>query len=253
MYTDKARVGKFGIPRAFISKFFSPSGPVLNGPPTLTVGGVTLKRGDTVGTYVDYESVGEPPIGSCRITFSCRSGNTDVSIIAEQTGQQRSISGAPTYGIQTHSVTGYGICFPGTNLGSVWLCANGRSTVDEMVRAEQSGETVKVCCVRVIGYILLMIGWASIFSPITTLLGAVPFLGAFANAGIGLVALVVACCCASSIIAVAYFAVHPILTAIAVGLLTAFFFVAHAIAANMHVEAAVAAAASPAAASASFF
>jgi len=123
------------------------------------------------------------------------------------------------YGIKAHTIIGCGICIPNSNLGEVLICYPGTFSTPELVKMEQNSEFVMVCVVRLVGYVLLMVGWGCIFSPITNLLGAIPFFGAFANFGIGLVAMIVGCTCASTIISIAYLVVHPLLTTCMLGII----------------------------------
>lgn len=145
-----------------------------------------------------------PVVGDLRITFRAARPAT-VSIVAQQQGQ----------GFTAHTTS---------NGQTLQLVTAGSKTAAEMIEAAESENAILTWILRVVGVVLVFVGFSLIFAPIRVLADVVPIFGSIVGFGTGLISGVLTLLVAPLVIAVAWFAHRPIMAAIvlAVGVALAF-------------------------------
>ena len=96
----------------------------------------------------------------------------------------------------------------------ILLVARGNQTAAAMFKSAQDANVMLTWAIRVGGIIALMIGFGMIMAPIGVLADVIPFLGSIARLGTGIVGFVLAIVVGFITIAIAWFAVRPILSLI---------------------------------------
>ncbi len=145
-----------------------------------------------------------PVVGDLRISYRAARPAT-VSIVAQQQGQ-----GFAAY------TTGNG--------QTLQLVTAGSKTAAEMIQAAESENAILTWILRLVGVVLVFVGFSMIFAPIRVLADVVPLFGSIVGFGTGLISGVLTLVIAPLVIAVAWFAHRPIMAAIvlAVGVALAF-------------------------------
>jgi hypothetical protein len=104
------------------------------------------------------------------------------------------------------------------------LMSAGQVPAAEMFQDAQTSNTILTWILRAVGAVLMLIGFALLWSPLTTLVSVLPFLESVAGAGAFLISLLLTLVTAPVVIAVAWFFYRPLvaLGVLAVGLAGAF-------------------------------
>jgi hypothetical protein len=191
--SQDARLGAYHVDRALldaVSAFaaFDPTQPTSL-PPDYRRTGETLYRGNDPAA---------PTIGDISIHYAAVSAQT-MSVVAAQAGGAL----APF-----HDTSGYklGLAEPGVVPANV------------MFKEKAHEENILTWILRVVGFVLMLIGFWLMSSPLGTLLGVVPLFEALAEAGAFLLALIVSVPLTLVVIAAAWIAHRPL---IGVGLIVA--------------------------------
>ena len=82
---------------------------------------------------------------------------------------------------------------------------------EEIFQAAESENKMMAWILRLVGFILIGMGFSGIFKPLPTLMAVVPFLGKIVGAGVGLIAWTLAAVVSLIVIAIAWLAYRPIL------------------------------------------
>ncbi len=143
------------------------------------------------GGYYIGASPASPQIGDVRVRFKtvlpC-----DVSIVAKQTGNM---------------LTPY----PAKTGGTILLLQTGIHTAEMMFQAAEKANKMLTWILRLVGFLLMMIGLASILKPISVVADVIPFVGNVIGTGIGLVSALLALGFSTLTIAIAWIVYRPLL------------------------------------------
>ena len=132
-----------------------------------------------------------PQVGDVRITFSAAKP-TDVSVVARQSGNTLE---------PYHTKAG----------GTIGLLQAGAVTASAMFQQAQQSNKVLTWILRLVGFLLMLIGLYLIFRPLSVLADVVPLLGSLVSAGAGLIAFLLAACLWLLTIAIAWIFFRPLL------------------------------------------
>jgi len=94
------------------------------------------------------------------------------------------------------------------------MVARGTQTAAAMFKTAQDNNRTMTWIIRVAGIVGLMIGFGLIMAPIGVLADVIPFLGSIARLGTGIIGFVLAILIGFLTIALAWFAVRPVLSII---------------------------------------
>ena len=184
---ESLKVGSFDLADVFKGKL-SADKDLLNVEP-----GVALPEGYTVnGKYitnsVDYDN---PQIGDIRISFSY--GEYDnVSVLGKQTGSK-----IGNYNTKRNS--------------SISKLEKGEKTATDLINNIESSNKMSKWIMRILGVVLVCVGMSMVLGPITTLIGAIPFLGNIVNGAIGAVSSFIGFAISLVVIAIAWLVYRPII------------------------------------------
>ena len=148
----------------------------------------------------------DPRIGDLRITFKIAPAGP-ASIVGRQTG------------------TGFGSYQ--TKAGDALLMVRpGTMSAADMFAAAQRENRIFTWILRLVGVVLMFIGFMLILNPLVVVADVVPFIGNILQAGAGIVSLVLTAIIAPVVIAVAWFFYRPLVSAVvlAIGLVLAYGF-----------------------------
>lgn len=144
------------------------------------------------GEYVTNSAdLDKPQIGDVRITWKYNDWK-EVSVIAQVSGTTF-VSWTSEVGKKVNWVSG------------------GLKTAAEMIEDMRSQDKLMKWLFRLIGFILIFFGYLSLISPLTKLLGYIPFLGSVVNGLFALVLFLLAIVHALIVIIIAWFRYRPIL------------------------------------------
>ncbi len=101
------------------------------------------------------------------------------------------------------------LCFS-DDLGIIWMVRRGRHDLADMIKMATEDETMLTKLLRIICWVLLVVGWMMVFSIITTLLHTLPLLGELGNAAFLVVALIAGTTCCCAVTAIAYIRFRPL-------------------------------------------
>jgi len=133
-----------------------------------------------------------PQIGDTRISYEVvRPG--DISVVAAQSGDGFSE-------------------YRADNGGTILLVSDGRVPAAEMFEGAQSANRMLLWILRGVGLFVLIAGFGLILRPLRVLADVLPPVGAVVGMGIGLVSLLLGLLVGGVVIALAWFAVRPILS-----------------------------------------
>jgi hypothetical protein len=132
-----------------------------------------------------------PQVGDVRITFKAINP-VEVSVIAKQTGK----SFAPY-------TTKAG--------GTIELLQAGVHNAAEMIQKAQADNVMMTWILRLVGFILMLVGMGLILRPLAVVADVIPFVGSIMSAGIGLISFLVAASFSLVTIAVAWIVYRPLL------------------------------------------
>jgi hypothetical protein len=142
------------------------------------------------GFYVGADPA-TPQIGDARITFMV-ANPTEVSVIAQQKGK---------------SFEPYATKAGGT----IELLQTGVHTAAEMIQKAQADNNVMTWVLRLVGFIVMLVGLGMILKPLSVVADVVPILGNMVGAGIGFIAFLLAAVLSLTTIAIAWIVYRPLL------------------------------------------
>ena len=178
----------------------------------LKVGAAELERAsDTVrdrlrlsgdGFYLGQDP-GSPEIGDVRITFKVVP-RAEITVVGQQKGQSLEPYKAKVG-------------------GDIALLTYGAKTSEEMFDAAKASNSTLTWILRLVGFMVIMIGFSTILKPLAVAADLIPFLGNLAEKGIGLAAFLLAALVSLVTIAIGWIFYRPLLgitlLAAAVGLI----------------------------------
>lgn len=141
---------------------------------------------------INFGNPASPQIGDVRVSYTAVPAGP-ISVIGAQAGD----SFAP-YQTKAHD--------------ALLMVARGSQTAAAMFKTAQDNNRVMTWVIRVAGIVGLMIGFGLIMAPIGVLADVIPFLGSIARLGTGIIGFVLAILVGFVTIAIAWFAVRPILS-----------------------------------------
>lgn len=140
------------------------------------------------------ESATAPAVGDLRVSYTVVPAGP-ISVVGAQTGDTFS---------QFQTKAG----------DALLMVARGTQTAAAMFKTAQDNNRTMTWIIRVAGIVGLMIGFGLIMAPIGVLADVIPFLGSIARLGTGIIGFVLAILIGFLTIALAWFAVRPILSII---------------------------------------
>ncbi len=144
------------------------------------------------GVYYLGEDPAKPAIGDVKVSFEVvRPG--PVSIVAKQIG-----STFEAYNAKAGK--------------PVLLLHSGTHSAENMFAAAQSANTVTTWILRFVGFFIMLIGIKMMLRLLPVIADVVPFIGSLVDAGVGIVAFLLAGVFSSVTIALAWFAYRPLLS-----------------------------------------
>ncbi len=187
-----AKLGAFALGPDLIAKLgdgaqfdVDPSvlaGQAAQSPPERVVNGAIYVGADPAG----------PRVGDLRVSYFL-DPNGAVSAIARQTGD-----GLGPY--QTKAG------------GTLYIIDPGSLDAAQMFKQAEDQNKVMTWIIRAVALVAMGIGFALVFSPLSALAAVIPFLGSLVGAGAGLMAFVLTLVLGPLTIAIAWFAVRPLMS-----------------------------------------
>ena len=184
---DSLKVGAYDLASVFKGKL-SAEKDLLNLEP-----GVALPEGYTVnGKYItNSKDVENPEVGDIRISFTYGEYD-DVTVLGKQTGSK-----IGEYTTKKNS--------------TIVRLEKGEHDGNYLINSIESGNKFSKWMWRILGAILVCMGVSMILSPLTTLIGYIPFLGKIVNGAIGVVSSTVGIAISLVVIAIAWLVYRPII------------------------------------------
>ncbi len=196
---SKVTLGAFVLPARLVDDLTAYEPLVVEVPPTLRGKATASGSGFFVGT-----NPAEPQIGDLTIRWD-QVQPQEVSVYAAQAGNTL----AP---------------FKTKNGRSLERIQTGVHSAPAMFEQAVSENVTLTWVLRALGFLLLFIGFALAFRPISVLLDVLPFLGNLAEVGLGLAAFVLALALGLIIVGVAWFFYRPLLALVLIALALAAFY-----------------------------
>jgi hypothetical protein len=194
MVASDARLGAFTVPQTLLSqlsagdRFDLEAGNVAAGP------GQTPPRQILDGALYIGANPTDPHVGDLRISYTLV-GNGPISLIAAQTGASL---------MPFQSKVGQ----------SLYMIEVGQKGAAQMFKEAESANRVFTWIIRGVALLAMWIGFSLAFAPLSVLVSVLPFLGTIAEAGAGLMAFMLTLVVGPVLIAVAWFAARPLVSAI---------------------------------------
>ena len=141
--------------------------------------------------YTSSQDISNPEIGDVRISF-VYNDSTDVSILAVQIGD--------TFTEYTSSV--------GKKESRIM---DGIHTGKDMINVIKKENNLIKWIIRAAGTLFIILGFATILKPISTITGYVPILGSIVSGVVGIVSFILGVCLSLVVIAIAWIRFRPIL------------------------------------------
>lgn len=187
MNAKDARVGAFEMTSALLSKMNGFESVIPSELPKALQSKATI-QGEQI--YVGADAAA-PKVSDVRVRFSVVNPGT-VSIVANQVGD----SFEP---------------YRSKNGGSILLLQSGTISAEAMFQQAKDGNKTMTLILRVVGFILMFLGFLSILKPLSVIADVVPFIGSIVAAGSGLIAFVVSAVLSLTTIAIAWVVYRPLL------------------------------------------
>mmetsp|Transcript_52722 Transcript_52722/g.78161 ORF Transcript_52722/g.78161 Transcript_52722/m.78161 type:complete len:515 (+) Transcript_52722:80-1624(+) len=165
-----------------------------------------------------YEPAKGPQNGDCKVVFEYVAEDFPCSFVVKQTLQKYSeeplLEGESNYrfSVDKCDVVSEGCfsCLDG-DLGEIWLVQSGDYNLEEMIENAEAEEKTLLNIIRVIGWVLLVLGWSLLFSPFITALSVLPFLAKLGGFAAVLVGIILGCTCCCIVVASAWVRYRPLL------------------------------------------
>lgn len=132
-----------------------------------------------------------PRLGDVRISWDV-AATPDATVVARQSG------------------AGF-TAFPTSNGRTIEILRSGTVGADQIFADAESGNTILTWGLRIVGILLMTMGFSMVLGPLSVLADVVPFIGDLIGGASGLVAFAAACLVGSVTIAIAWFAHRPLL------------------------------------------
>lgn len=136
----------------------------------------------------------EPQIGDLRVSFQ-EVRPLDISLVANQVGNTFE---------PYHAKAG----------GTIELLQNGIHAADTMFQQAQKSNTILTWVLRVVGFIIMLIGFQLILAPLSVFADVLPILGSIVGVGTGFIASMLAGVFSFLTVSIAWFIYRPILSVI---------------------------------------
>lgn len=150
------------------------------------------------GGYYMGQNPGSPRVGDVRVTYRIiREG--PASFVGRQDGA----------GLQVYRAK---------NGQQFMLAGLGMQSSDDLFQKAQDDNRVLTWILRGVGLLMLFIGFSSLFAPVTLLANYIPILGSLVSGAVSLVAAAATAIVGPLVIAIAWFAYRPILSAVVLAL-----------------------------------
>ena len=175
-------------------------------------------RKDRYGNLTTVEEGDQPANGDVLIKFQYVADGFDASFIVKQIllGADPE-TGDPEhkFGIDKQRVLDEKCCGKiSDDLGMIMMIRAGIHDLSEMIEMAKEDEKAVTKVLRLLCWVLLVVGWMLLFSIFTTLLSTLPLIGSLGRVAFFLVALLVGSVCCCGVTAVAYFRYRPLVTSI---------------------------------------
>lgn len=219
-----AHVGGFGLTKDVImahpAVFMAQWTPVPSDYIPDVVEGLPELRKDRYGNLTTVEEGEQPTNGDVMIKYEYAGDGFDASFVVEQILLDADPEkGVPVqkYGVSEAPVIDDKCCGKiHDNLGVIWMVRRGTHSLGEMIDMAKQDEATLTKILRVVCLVLIIVGWAMLFSIFSVLLHTLPLLGTLGDFAIFIVALILGCVCFCGVTAVAYIRYRPVL---AIGIL----------------------------------
>ncbi|MDO5554515.1 MAG: TMEM43 family protein [Planctomycetia bacterium] len=132
-----------------------------------------------------------PEIGDMRVTYSIVPATCELSLVSQQRGD---------------SFVPYK-----TKNGSVELLEYGHVTAEEMFTTAQSENTMLAWILRLVGFVVLCIGFNTLLKPFAVLADVVPFIGSIVGTGTGIFSFLISLAISLGTISIAWLYYRPLL------------------------------------------
>lgn len=187
VHAADARLGDFLLPEGVLERLDGGS-PAL---PPVTPEGWRVEAGQL---YRGSGSAVAPQVGDIRVTYTPLASNTPVSVVGRQDGQ---------------TLTGW--ARPGSKF-PVLLASRGLIGADLMIEAEKGQQKAMTWVFRGLGLVLSIVGFTLLLYPLRAIANVVPLVAGVIGAGTGIIGLALGVLLTTVVIAVAWFAVRPLLS-----------------------------------------
>lgn len=144
------------------------------------------------GQYYSGQDPAHPQIGDLRISFKKVTTPTEVSIIAQQVGQ----TFEP---------------FTGKSGATIEMLSLGNQSAGSMFETAQNNNKVRTWIVRVVGFMLMFIGFGMIFKPLSVVADVLPIAGTIVGVGTSIFAFLLAAPLSLCTIALAWIFYRPLI------------------------------------------
>lgn len=234
VYAPSARVGSFGLSQEIRREnpmvFASSMTPVpVEYLPESVEKCPSLQRSSTQqdNTLCTFDaSSSSPQNGDIKVVYEYVPDGFEASFIVEQVSTKAMGNSTPDlekqalldeggYGVQKkHAIDDrcFGKC--STDLGDIWMVRKGRHDVHDMIHMATEEEAKLTKIIRLVGWLLLMVGWTCLFAPFYTALQVLPLLGGLGFFAAVLFALIVSCLCCLTVTLLAYLRYRPLMVSI---------------------------------------
>ena len=152
-------VGGFNLSEGLVGRIGGAKPLAVSQVPSSLAGKGKLHEG---GFYIGANPA-SPAVGDIRIKFQVIEPDT-VSVVAKQMGSNL-------------------VAYTASTGGSISMLKNGTHAADAMFEAAQKANTMLTWGLRVVGFIVMFIGFTIIFKPLSVLADVIPFIGTIVGAG----------------------------------------------------------------------
>ncbi|NOX98154.1 MAG: hypothetical protein GXP30_00175 [Verrucomicrobia bacterium] len=142
------------------------------------------------GLYIG-KAPGAPAVGDLRVAFATVNP-LEISVVSVQKGKSF-------------------VPYKASNGGGVELLQSGSHSAEEMFEKAEADNSNLTWILRVVGFILMMVGLNMIFKLASVLADVIPILGSIVGAGTGIIAFLLAACLSLVTIAIAWVFYRPVL------------------------------------------
>lgn len=189
---DNVKLGEFVIPNDLVSKLSTKES--IRDLNSEVATSKNLKISSNGDSYTNTQDEANPQIGDMKITFN-KNNTTDVSILAVQTNDTFS-------------------AYTAKNGKSLEVIREANMTGAEIIAALVKNNNMLKWIFRLIGFILVSCGIASLFSFLTMITSRIPILGSLVGGTISLISMLLGLAISFIVCAIAWFRFRPIISII---------------------------------------